>query len=396
MLLQIHGQLVGYHAVHQGADGGVAQLGLGLSLELGLRQLHGDHGGDALPDVLAGDLVALLDHAVFHAIGVQHPGQGRFEARLVHAALGGVDVVGEGHQGLVIAVVILQGNLGGAVALGPRQIDDLLMQRRLVAVEPGNKFPDASLVAHGVTLLLAGPGVGNGDTQPRIQERLLPHPGVQRFIVIHQGVEHLRIRLEGNGGAGLIGVAQNLHLLGDAAPGELHLVNSAVLLNLHLQPFGQGIDHGRAHAVEAAGYLIASAAELTAGVEHGVYHLQRRPAGLLLDVHGDAAAVIGNGDGVARVDGDGDLGAVSGQCLVNGVVHDLIHQMVQARGRCGANIHAGPLAHRLQPLQNLNFRGVIGGVHGGDFFQFAHWVIFPFLGSFLSFPGTRCLPISRQ
>ena len=148
--------------------------------------------------------------------------------------------------------------------------------------------------------------------------------------------------------------------------------------------------------MKAAGYLIASAAELAAGVQNGVYHLQGRPAGLLLDIHGDAAAVIGNGDGVAGVDGDGDLRAVSGQGLVDGVVHDLIHQMVQAGGRRGADIHTGPLAHRLQPLQHLDFRGVIGGVHSGDFFQFAHWMIFPFLGFILSFPGTRCLPISRQ
>ena len=314
----------------------------------------------------------------------------------MHAALGGVDVVGEGHQGLVIAVVILQGHLGGAVALGPRQIDDLLVQRGLVAVEPGDKLPDAALIAHGVALLLAGPGVGDGDAQARIQEGLLPHAGVQGLIVVYQGVEHLRVRLEGHGGAGAGGLAQHRHLLGDAAPGELHLVNFTVLLDLHLQPLGQGVHHGRAHAVEAAGYLIASAAELTAGVEHGVYHLQGRPAGLLLDIHGDAAAVVGDGDGVAGVDGDGDLRAVSGQGLVDGVVHDLIHQVVQAGGRRGADIHAGPLAHRLQPLQNLNFRGVIGGVHGGDFFQFAHWMIFPFLGFILSFPGTRCLPISRQ
>ena len=53
-------QLVADDAVDQGADLGVAQLGLGLALELGLGELHGDHAGEALPAVLAGDLLVVL------------------------------------------------------------------------------------------------------------------------------------------------------------------------------------------------------------------------------------------------------------------------------------------------------------------------------------------------
>ena len=60
----------------------------------------------------------------------------------------------------------------------------------------------------------------------------------------------------------------------------------------HLQPLAQGVDHAGAHAVEAAGHLVAAAAELAAGVEDGEHHLQGGQAGLGLDVHGDAAAVV--------------------------------------------------------------------------------------------------------
>ena len=79
------------HPVHpvEGADIGVAQLGLGLSFELGIGELDGDHRRDALPAVIAGDLVVALDDAVFHAIGIQHPGQRRLEAGLVHTAFRG-------------------------------------------------------------------------------------------------------------------------------------------------------------------------------------------------------------------------------------------------------------------------------------------------------------------
>ena len=39
---------------------GVAQLGLGLALELRLAQLHRDDGGQALADVVAREVVVLL------------------------------------------------------------------------------------------------------------------------------------------------------------------------------------------------------------------------------------------------------------------------------------------------------------------------------------------------
>jgi hypothetical protein len=59
------------------------------------------------------------------AVGVEHAGQRRLEAGLVHAALRGVDVVGEGDDDLVVAVVPLHGNLGHAVVLSPETyIDD--------------------------------------------------------------------------------------------------------------------------------------------------------------------------------------------------------------------------------------------------------------------------------
>ena len=154
---------------------------------------------------------------------------------------------------------------------------------------------------------------------------------MENLVVIHQCVEHLRVGLKGDGGTGMVGVADDLHLLGNVTPGELHLVDMSVLVHLHLQPLGKGVYHGRAHAVKTAGYLVAPAAELTAGVQNGIYHLQSGPARLGLDVYGDAPAVVGDGDGIALVDGHGDVRAVARQRLVDGIVHDLIHQMVQTR-----------------------------------------------------------------
>ena len=122
--------------------------------------------------------------------------------------------------------------------------------------------------------------------------------------------------------------------------------------------------------MEAAGDLITAAAELTAGVEHRIDNLQSRFAGLGLDVNGDTAAVIGDGDGIAFIDDDVDLGAVSGQGFVDGVIHDLIDQMMQTGGRCGTDIHTGTLPNGLETFQHLNLAGVIGFFNfGQNFFR---------------------------
>ena len=360
VLLKEGGQLVVHHLVNQGADIGVAQLGLGLTLELGVRQLHGDDGGDALPAVVAGDLVVAFDDAVFHAIVVEHPGQSRLEAGFVHTAFGSTHVVGKGQHKFIVAVVVLDGDFRGGVALAALHVDHFVMEDGLVPVAPGGEFLDAALVAHGFgNLLFVVPVVGDGDCQTGVQEGLLPHPLMKNLIVVDQGIEHLRVGLEGDLGAGFVGFAHHLHFLGDVAPGKFHFVNFPVFVHPHPQPLGQRVDNRRAYAVEAAGDLVAAAAEFAAGVEHGVHHFQGRPSGLGLDVHGDTPAVVGDGDGIAGIDGDGDVLAVAGQSLVDGVVHDLIDQVVQARGGGRADIHTRPLAHRLQTLQNLNLRAAV-------------------------------------
>ena len=233
------------------------------------------------------------------------------------------------------------------------------MDGGLVAVGPGDELPDTPLEAHGVAASLFGAGVGNGDAKPRIQEGLLPHPLVENFVVVFQGIEHLGVGLEGDLGAGVVGFAHDGHFLGDGPPGEFHFIDTSVFVDPDPEPLAQGVDHAGAHAVEAAGDLVAPAAEFAAGMEHGIHHLQGGPAGLGLDVHGDAPAVVGDGDGVARVDGDGDVLAVARQGLVDGVVHNLIDKVVQTRRGGGADIHTGALAHRLQTLQHLNLLSAV-------------------------------------
>ena len=97
VLLEPGAELVVDHALHEALGLGVAELGLGLALELRLAELDRDDRGQALADVVAGDpVLALLDQAPLLAPVVDQGGERGAEALLVGAALVGVDGVGEG------------------------------------------------------------------------------------------------------------------------------------------------------------------------------------------------------------------------------------------------------------------------------------------------------------
>ena len=114
--------------------------------------------------------------------------------------------------------------------------------------------------------------------------------------------------------------------------------------------------------MQASGDLVAAAlAELAAGVQHGEDDFDRRFALLLHVRDGDAATVVGDGDGVVGVDRDGHLAAEAGQGLVDGVVHDLVDEVVQTHDTGRADVHPGALADGLQALEDGDVLRVVAG-----------------------------------
>ena len=108
--------------------------------------------------------------------------------------------------------------------------------------------------------------------------------------------------------------------------------------------------------MEAARHLVAAAAELAAGVEHGVDDLEGVLAGRVAsDRH--AATVVAHGDRAVRADRHVDRGRVAGHRLVDRVVDDLPHEVVQAAAVRRADVHAGATPHGLEALEDLDARG---------------------------------------
>ena len=144
---------------------------------------------------------------------------------------------------------------------------------------------------------------------------------------------------------------------------EAHLVLDAAAVDGQLQPLGERVDHRDADAVQAAGDLVGVLVELTAGVQLGHDDLGRRDAFALVDVGGDAAAVVGDRGRAVGVEDHLDARRPAGQRLVDGVVHHLVDHVVQARAVIGvADVHARALAHRVEALEDLDgIRAVVGG-----------------------------------
>ena len=99
VLVEVLGDPLGDGRLDLALDLGVAELGLRLALELGLDELDRDDGGEALADVVAGQVgVALLEDAGPPGPVVERARERGPEARDVGAAVDRVDVVGEGED----------------------------------------------------------------------------------------------------------------------------------------------------------------------------------------------------------------------------------------------------------------------------------------------------------
>src|SRR5208337_836112 len=156
-------------------------------------------------------------------------------------------------------------------------------------------------------------------------------------------------------GAGLSQFAGGLALRVRLLPGE------TVAPDFQFQFFAKRVDATHANAVQSSGDLVGVAVELAARVQRG--HNDLRGGNFFaVDVHvidGNAAPVIHYGDGVVEVNRDVDLVGVAGERLVDRVVHDFVHQVMQTEFTGRADVHGGTLAHRFHAAEDFDR---VGGV----------------------------------
>ena len=136
----------------------------------------------------------------------------------------------------------------------------------------------------------------------------------------------------------------------------------AVAADLEVERLRQRVHDRDADPVQAARDLVALAAELPAGVELGQDDLGRRQPEARPSPRpgsrGRCRSTVTRPSG-ARV--TRDVVAVTLERFVDAVVDHLVDKMVESAGAGGADVHAGPLANRLEALENGDVFGVVAG-----------------------------------
>src|SRR5204862_1096677 len=105
-------------------------------------------------------------------------------------------------------------------------------------------------------------------------------------------------------------------------------------------------------AVQAAGDLVALAAELSAGVELREDDRQRRLPLPLHHVDGDARAPVLHRHGMVRMEGHLDPVVPAREGLVDRVVEDIVDEMVEPAEARRTDVHARPQTDRLEALEH--------------------------------------------
>ena len=218
------------------------------------------------------------------------------------AAVGRVDVVGEGEDVLGVRVVVLEGDLDGRAALAPLDVDRPGVEDFLVPVQVPDERLEAALEVERALAIV--PLVDERDPDALRQVGGLAQALADQLERVLGRLEHLGIGEEARRRAATGALrADLLDRARRLAARVLLRPDEPVARRFDAHPRRQRVDDADADAVQAARHLVAAAAELAAGMEDGMDDLERVLAGgVLADRH--AAAVVLDDDDAVRLDRD--------------------------------------------------------------------------------------------
>ena len=279
----------------------------------------------------------------------------------MRAALVRVDVVGEREHGLDVFRVPLHRDLDLALVVGPFEVDDVLVHGVFGLVDVTDEVANAALVEE-LLGRAAGALVGEDDPQPAGEERRLTealHEGVRRQLEL---LEDLRVGHVRNGRSRLAlrNLSDHFQLRRRDAAREFLPVDLAIAAHFRPKPLRQRIDDRDADAVQAAGHLVSVTAELAAGVELRQHDRQCRLSLLRHDVDRDPRSLVSDGHGVIGMEDHLEVVVAACEGFVDGVVDDLVNEVMQSPRARRADVHARAQADRLEAFEDGDVLSGIG------------------------------------
>ena len=237
------------------------------------------------------------------------------------------------------------------------------MEGFLAAVMIFYKLLDTTFIEEGFPLLLTRPFIFEVDLDTLIQESHFSQTAFQNIIFKYSGFENFRVRPESCLGTGLFGSSNDFQRRHSSSSFISLSVDISVTLDFHFHMGGKGIYDRSTYTMETPGYLISSAAEFTAGMEHGMNHFHCGDSHLRMDINRHASSIVFHHNGIILLDGNMDILTVASKCFVDTVVYDFVNQVVQTSRAGGTDIHPWSLTNCFQTFQNLYLRRIILAVH---------------------------------
>ena len=135
----------------------------------------------------------------------------------------------------------------------------------------------------------------------------------------------------------------------------LLLVHTTVSSHGKLERFGKGVDHRYADTMETTGYFVAIVVEFSACMEGRHDDLRCANVFFRVNVHRYASSVVPHRNGFFRMNVDMHFITMSCQRLVDGVIYQLLHHVMQACPILSiTNVHARSFAYCIQASQDRN------------------------------------------
>ncbi len=349
-----------------------------MALKLRVGEFDGNDGNEAFAAVVAGQSVVPFDNSALFAVIVDGTGQCSLKARLVSTAFNRRHVVGKRNDCFVVTVVILHGDFGNRAVFLAFHVDNVGMHggAALFVVEIFNERDDTAFVAKVLFSFLIFSLIAKNDMNTRIQKCLFSHTGQKNLKIKHRFFENGGVGFEMNRQTvlfftGTFTFERSFHFSFFKALGIFDTV--AVVFDLH--PLGECVDDGGADTVKTAGNFITFTAELTAGVQNGIYDLQSGKTEFFVHTRGNTAAVVFYRDTVIFFHRHTNGVTGTGKCFVNRVVDNFKYQVVKTADRRRTDIHTGAFSDCFESFQHLNLTVVIFVY----VFVFFHDVSFRFL-----------------
>ena len=204
-------------------------------------------------------------------------------------------------------------------------------------------------------------GLENLNLQALVQVGHFLEVGGQGVEVVVDVVENFHVGEKRDGSSAALDPLLGLKARSGCALCIFLAIETSIPADLDPHSLGEAVDHRGSYAVQPAGYFVGPAAELGTGVQGGHDGLEGGHACGRVNVDGYATAIVVDGDPAVLADADVHGGTMARHCLVDGVVDDLVNEVVQAALVGAADVHTGAAAHGLQALKDLDILGCVVG-----------------------------------